>query len=572
MNLTEISFNTLKTQIEIYLKQEYSKTSVNFDASSPYGQVLLVLENLFQLSMLYLKNSINQFDLSSANSSNKRVIRNAAIFSGHNPTRNISATGTLKINIKTSTDINTDIPGGRITLTDRQLLKNKTNGLFYSLDLGSERITYNLTNNTSFTVNIIQGEWQSKIFTGTGNENQTFQVSIRGNSREVENFNYEVLVNGEFWTVKKHIYELLPDEKACVIKSGFNSGIDVIFGNGGFGAKPPVGSTIEVDFLVSDGSVGSIFRRTINDWTFVDDATDGFGNSVDMSDLFDVSFFNDINFGADGETTSFTKNILPIVSNNFVIGLPQQFAYQIKKLGVFSHVNAYQESGTIFVAATPNIKLFKSENADYFAIDVKAFELDNYEKSKILKYLRTGGNILLTSKIEIVSPILSFYVINVFIITYSDAQDNSVNSQIYDRISEYFLNFNRMDRVPKSDIVTALSSISDIHSVDVSFMSKKNEDYHKAQLIQDENRRNQYASKEALKLDRPNPNYNPRFTPGLDPILGDIIFTASEIPVIRGGWYDRMNIYYSDDIEEKGLKSVNIIKKGTVDISKKQKI
>jgi hypothetical protein len=36
----------------------------------------------------------------------------------------------------------------------------------------------------------------------------------------------------------------------------------------------------------------------------------------------------------------FTKNILPIASNNFVLGLPQQYAYEIKKLGVFSHVNA----------------------------------------------------------------------------------------------------------------------------------------------------------------------------------------------------------------------------------------
>jgi hypothetical protein len=572
MNLTEISFNRLKTQIEIYLKQEYSKTSVSFDKSSPYGQILLVLENLFQLSMLYLKNSINQFDLSAVNSTNTRVIRNAAIFAGHNPTRNISATGSLKINLKTSTDIRTDIPGGRITLSNRQLLKNKTNGLFYSINLGSEKITYNLTNLTNFTIDIIQGEWQRRLFTGTGNENQTYQITVRGNSKEVENFNYEVLVNGEYWTVKKHIYELLPDEKACVIKSGFNRGIDIIFGNSGFGAKPSVGSTIEVNYLVSDGAVGSIFRRTINDWTFVEEALDGFGNTIDMADLFDISFFNDINFGADAESTSFTKNILPIVSNNFVIGLPQQFAYQIKKLGVFSHVNAYSESGTIFVAATPNIKLFKSENADYFAIDVKAFELDNYEKSKILKYLRTGGNILLTSKIEIVSPVLSFYIINVFIITYSDAQDNSVNSQIYNKISEYFLDFTKMDRVPRSDIISELSSIGDIHSVDVSFISKKNEDYHKAQIVADENRKNQFASKEALKLNRPNPNYNPKITPGLDPILGDIVFTASEIPVIRGGWYDRVNTYFSDNIDDKGLKSVNIIKKGTVDVSKKQKI
>lgn len=572
MNLTEISFPKLKAEVERYLKQEYSKTSVNFDVSSPYGQILVVLENLFQLSILYLKNSIRQFDLSNGNATNTRVIRNAAIFAGHLPTRSISATGTLKFTIKSSTDINSEIPGGRLSMFNRQTIKNKTNSLLYSINLNSDIQTYNITSNSSFFVSIVQGEWARRSFTGTGAQNQTYQITVRGNGQEIENFNYEVLVNGEVWSIKKHIYELLPDEKACIVRSGFERGVDVIFGNGGFGAVPTIGSIIEVNYLVSDGSFGSIFRRTLNDWTFIDSALDNTGNSLDMEQLFDISIYTDINFGADGEPTNFTKNILPIVSNNFVLGLPQQFAYQIKKLGIFSLVNAYESAGIIYIVATPNIKLFKSENADYFAIDIRAFELDNYEKDKIRKYLRTGGNILLSSKFIISSPVLSYYIINIWVITYSDSQDEAVNSQIYGKISEYFLNLTKMDRIPKSDIVAQISSISDVHSVDISMVCRKNEDYHKQQIIFDENRRNEFASKESLKLERPNPSYNPKTSLGLDPIVGDIIFDPSEVPVIRGGWYDRNNIYYSDDINDKGLKSVNIFKKGTVDSSKRQRI
>lgn len=571
MNLTEISFAQLKQQIEIFLKQEHSKANILYSPSSPYGQILSVLENLFQLSILYLKNSIKQYDISSPNSTNERIIRNAAIFAGHIPGRNISATGTLKFTLKTSSDLEQDVPGGRITLTNRGALKNKTNGLEYALNLGSEKMTYKVTANSQFFVPVIQGIWGRRNFTGTGNENQTYQVTARG-QKEVENFNYEILVNGEYWTTKKHIYDLLPDEKACVVRTGFDRGIDIIFGNGGFGAKPTLGSIIEVNYLVSDGAIGSIFRRTLNDWTFIDQALDGFGNTIDLSKIFDISIYTDINFGADKETTAFTKNILPISSNNFVLGLPEQFAYQIKKLGVFSHVNAYEKFGTIFIVATPNIKLFKNQNSNYFTIDIRAFELDTYEKNKIDAFLRTGGNLMLTRNYRIDSPKLSYYLINVFIITYSDSQDDSVNAQIYEKISEYFLNFTRLSRVPKSDLISEISSITDIHSVDITFVSKKNEDYHRENLILDENRRNQYASKDELKLVRPNPNYNPKATVGLDPILGDILFEPDEIPIIRGGWYDRNTVYFSDDIEEKGLKSVNIIKKGTVDSSKKQKI
>ena len=572
MNLTEISFSKVKTQIESFLQTEYSKAGILYSTASPYGQILSVVENLYQLSFIYLKNSIKQYDLSDPNSLNARIIRNAAIFAGHIPGRNISATGTLKITLKTSADLSKDIPGQRVTLTNRQSIKNKTNGLKYSINLGSDKITYKISNNSQFFIPIIQGQWNTQFFTGTGLENQTYQVNIRGNSQDVENFNYEVIVNGQVWTIKKHLYDLLPDEMACVVRTGFDSGIDIIFGNSGFGMIPPIASSIEVNYIVSDGNSGSIFRRTLNDWTFIDPTVDGNGNTVDMTNLFDISIYTDINFGADKESTAFTKNILPIVSNNFVLGLPQQYAYWIKRLGVFSHVNAYEQYGTIYIVATPNINLFKNQNSNYFTIDLQSFTLDSYEISKIDTYLRTAGTIQLSKRYQIGSPTLSFYIMNIFIITYSDAQTDSVNSQIYDAVSQYFLNFNRLDRIPKSDLVQAIGAINDIYSVDISFVCKKDEDYHRNNILADTNRYNQYASKAALKLVRPNSTYDPTFSSGIDQVLGDIVFDPSEIPVIRGGWYDRNTIYYSDNIEDNGLKSINIINKGTIDVSNRQKI
>ena len=61
------------------------------------------------------------------------------------------------------------------------------------------------------------------------------------------------------------------------------------------------------------------------------------------------------------------------------------------------------------------------------------------------------------------------------------------------------------------------------------------------------------------------PDYISNSTIGLDPVLGDIIFDPKEMPIIRGGWYDRNGIYFSDEMEALGLKSINIIKKGVVD-------
>jgi hypothetical protein len=570
---SEISFSNIKFEVERFLKTEYNKANVLFSSASPYGQILGVVENLHQLSILYLKNAINQFDLSAINSNNERVIRNAAISAGHNPGRAISATGTLKFTLKSSVDIDREIKGSRITLRNKVLMKNKTNNLQYSFNIGNETVTHRITPNYQFFVPIIQGEWKTKSYTGLGTPLQTLSVIELGR-KDVENFNIEVTVNGDFYSLKKHIFEMLPNEKSCVVRTGFDGGIDIVFGNEGFGYIPPIGSVIEVKYLCTDGQLGNIFRRTSNDWRFVDDIISAEGDIVSVDKVFDIEIYTDINFGADKESLAFTKNILPISSNNFVLGLPQQYAYEIKKLGVFSHVNAYERSGTIFIVATPNIRLFKSQNADYFSIDIRAFELDNYEKSKVDKYLRTGGNIQLTKKYKIVSPNISYYTMNIFLISYSDATEESVNAQVLDKISEYFLDLSRIDRIPKLDIIRELSTISDIHSIDIQFISKKNEDYHSSNVTAANNKLNKYSSSYNTDISTAAliPGYDPNSVVGLDPTLGDIIFEPNEIPVIRGGWYDRNGNYYSDGIDSTGLKSVNIIKKGVVDSKNRPQI
>jgi len=564
MKFVEISFANIKNEIERFLRTEHNKAGVLYSPASPFGQILDVLENLHQLSLLYLKNSIKQFDLSDPNSNNERIIKNAAIFAGHIPGRSISATGNLKLVVKSGIDLESELPGGRFTITNKTTLRNNTNGLFYSVNLGQDRATYIVNSNSQIFLPITQGRFQRINFTGSGNPNQTFQVNVRG-TEDVENFNVEVLVNGEFFELKKSLYDMIPNEKSCVVRTGFNGGIDVIFGNGNFGMMPPISSSIEITYLVTNGQDGNIFRRTVNDFTFVDDVLDGFGNTLDISKVFDVLIFNDINFGSNRESLAFTKNILPIASNNFVLGLPQQYAYEIKKLGVFSHVNAYEDDSIIYIVATPNIKLFKNRNADYFSVNTNAFILDDYEKSKIDKYLRSNGNIQLTRRYRIDSPILSYYVLNVFVIRYSDSNDDSVKAQIIDRVSEYFLNFNRIDRIPKSDIIRSLSQINDIHSVDIQFTSKKNEDYHKNNLNRTQNKVDNSESVLNPSLVQVDPTYQPNLTLGLDPVLGDIVFEPNEIPIIRGGWYDRNGVYFSTSMNDMSLKSINIIKKGVVD-------
>lgn len=571
-NLTEVTFSNLQSQVQTFLQQQYSKSNVLFSAASPYGQLLLVIENLFQLALLYLKNSLKQYDLSDASANNTRVIRNAAVIAGHIPGRSISATGALLLTVKSSVDITSAVPGNRITLFNQQALKNKTNGLNYAIMLGNDKQTYNVDGTTKIYLNIIQGLWTTTTFTGTGQINQTFQVTARSPQQDIENFNVEVLVDGVYWSLKNHIYDMLPDEEACVVRTGYNGGIDIIFGNSGFGKIPDAGANIQISYLISDGSIGNIFRRTLNDWNFVDLAIDGFGNTIDITQVFDVAIYNDINFGADKESVQFTKNILPIVSNNFVLGLPQQYAYTIKRLGIFSYVTAYEQYGSIYIVVTPNIVLFKNQNSDYFSIPLSAFQLDSYEISKIDTYLKSGGNILLSKRYTITSPNLSLYVINVYAIIYSDVTQDNVTAQIRTAISNYFLDFSKINRIPKVDLISQLATIKDIYSVDINFVSNKNEQYHIQNKAILANMQTTAGGSFQLGQAQASIGYTASQVIGIDPVLGDILFDSDEIPVIQGGFYDRNGVYYSNDMNSSGLKSVNVFYQGTVDASQRPSI
>lgn len=561
LKFTGIRFTEIKNEVNRFLLEQYNKAGILFSVASPYGQILEVIEHLQQLSMMYLKNTITNLDLTDANSNNERIITNAAIMAGHIPSRAISASGTLKFSIKPGVDLEKEIPGSMITIRNKTRMKNLGNGLDYSISLGNEIVTHKLTPSYVFYANVQQGYWSVSTRTGAGTPMQTFSLyEVGGN--DVDNFAVEVLVNGDLWTIKRHLYDMIPDEMAVVVRTGINFGIDVIFGNGSFGMMPPLGSLIEIKYLVTRGAAGNIYRRTKNDWEMVNIVTDGNGEGIDFKKTFNVEFYTDINFGADGETFAFTKQMLPYVTNNAVLALPQHFVYEIKKLGVFSHVNAYEKTGTIFITVTPNINLFKNQSANYFSVSKQAFLLDNYEKSKIDKYLRGNGNIMLTQKYKVITPKLTYYAINVFVIPYSDATDESVNAQILAAISDYFLNLNRMDRIPKLDIIKKLSLITDIHSVDVFFISKKNEDYHRAGIAQTNNLGTQYQGANG---------YDPNEVRGIDPVMGDILFEPDELPIVRGDWFDRNNSYISDDIDGNTLKAVNIIRKGTVDVKNKNK-
>ena len=537
-DFVELKYKDISTRLYDWLKTSYNKNSVNFDSSSPYGQIINVNTSFFQKNILYLKNAIKTLILDD-DSLNQKYINSLARVAGHNPSRAISASGVLRFKLKNDVDITDEISGSKVTINNYLKLKNKTNNLFYTLFTGVDSLSIDVSLNNEFYINIKQGQFEKVKFTGDGTINQSLNVSVKNNTT-IDNFEYYVKYNGLILNIKENITDMLTSELACVIKTGISGGIDIYFGNTDFGFIPLIGSTIEVGYLLTDGLNGNIYNNVYNDFQFIDSVLDNQLNTLNMDKLFDVVVDKNVIFGSNGESIKFTKSILPYVSRNFVLASPNQFIYHLKKLALFSKINVHNtledfdntNDNKVYLYLIPMISNYFTNKINYFNIQEDVFYLDEYEQNKIIEYLKTMGIIQIGTEIQIIQPKLTKYSMYINVRKFNNYNDDTIKQQIVDVISNYLIYNERTDRIVKSELISIMSQLDGIDSVDLFFVSKQNEE--------------NYI------------NTNIDLNIGIDPIMGDIIAAKDEYPIIRGGWKDRHDIYYYDNLDYNKVCSINI--------------
>lgn len=630
-NRIELNYSNITNQIINWISSVYDKSSILFNSASPYGQILEVVKEMFLQNILYLKNFVKQLDIDQANS--KRMISNIARISGHNPSRAISAKGTLKFKLKQGVNISQNIAGSKIIIYDNTVIKNKTNSLYYSLKIGTTKNYYPLLPGCQFFVNIIQGKYETQSFTGDGTISQSYQVSVSNNST-IDNFDYQITLNGINLNIKDHLTDMSENEYSCFTRTGFNGGLDVYFGNGINGIIPEIGSVIQVTYLLTNGLQGNILNNKVSDFTFIDDLYDGDGNVIQVNKIFDIFIETDINFASDGESINYTKSVIPYVSRNFVLATPAQYIYHLKKLNMFSKVNAFNTLDMIkididsdgsldqininemYLYLIPRITDYYSENVNYFNVPFDAFYLDETEKQRILTYLKMQGIISITSSIKIIDPKIKKYVIHLFIRRFDDVLEDNIRENVISVLSDYFSNYDRYDRVVKAELISILKQIDGIDSLNLEFVSKDNEDYHKDGALLSTNKLTTIESIYATSSNSVNVSsdsyrnnimnsgtstsntlinsittngenmtdnnvilskgtstvvaystsstYNASKMIGIDPTLGDIVIGYNELVILRGGWSNRNGVYFSEDPKTtSGFNTVNIIWKGT---------
>ncbi len=531
-------FKTLKATVEDilldtmqYLSGRFNQSKSVFTAASPFGQILIVIENLSQLIFFYIEDAITELNINEA--SRLTSIYSLASLAGHNPSRAMSATGEISLSINIDAE---EFPVNYVILPNLTRVTCANNGLTYILDLPQDEVKFSLNgDNDGLALNVRQGILETQTVTSQGRALESFSIGSPQNFF-IDNFFVNVYVNGEKWKKYESMIDIPRGEKGYIIRTGITSGLDVYFGNNSFGLIPNRGAEIIVEYLVNEGPRGNI--RT-NDpgtvkFSFEDTGFSILGEEIELNDYVIIDTIHPPFFGANPENSELTRLIAPKTSKSFALVNIDHYEITLRKLNMFSMISVYLDEldrRMLNLFLIPDIRKTFSNPQDYFSADLYRFVLGTYQKSEILRYLEKSGTKLIGTDIKLIDPIITRYVVNTSVIVFDDVSIELIKNDIYSAIGEYFVKNTRRERIPKSDLIKLLEDINGVDSVAITMVAKNNEN--------------------SKKL-----NSNAALV-GLDD-FNDIVIGTNELPIVRGGWTDRYGNEYKEGISEDSLGAVNI--------------
>jgi len=531
--LTKLSIyvEDILTQSINYLTTKYSQSKSVFTSASPFGQLLLVVENLTQFIFFYIEDSITELNINEA--SRLTSVYSLATLAGHNPSRAISATGEVSLSIKNGV---VTPPADLVIIHNLSRIRCLNNGLTYLLDLPQEEVKFALTGAADgLKLAIRQGIIESQKVIARGEAFESFSIGSPQNYY-IDNFMVNVFVNGEKWTKYDSIIDIPRGEKGYLIKTGITSGIDLFFGNDNYGKIPTVGAEILVEYVITEGANGNIRSEDLSSikFEFIDTGFSLLGEEIDLNSVIGLTTTNPPFFGVNSEDSRLTRLLAPRQSKSFALVNISHYENVLMKLKLFSIINVsldLLDNRMLNLFLIPDIRKQFTTSQDYFNMDIAKFTLSTYQKNQLLQYLEKSGSKLISTEIQIIDPIPSYYVINTSIIVFDDVSTEIIKRDILTSLGNYFIQNTRLTRIPKSDLIKLIEEVNGVDSVSINIISQKNE---------------------ISKIQNPNV-----LDIGIDE-FNDIIVDINELPIIRGGFSDRYGNVYSTGIVDDSLGPVNI--------------
>lgn len=532
-SLLDTQYSRFTNVVKSHLAQTLSKFDSKYGNATVFGQLVNVLGATVQNIMFYIEDSLVEQNKYTAQ--RKKSIYNLASLSGYEPSLGKTSSVQLKVNFMPN-----NYSSNNIVINNYERLICTQNGLTYNIILPQEAVVLSVTANNTKILQAVQGRFENQSFISTGGKYYTINFSYNGN---LDMDYIQVKVNGENWNRSDCFYDMLPEGKQFVVKSSYKGGVDLIFGNSVHGKMLKDGDIVDVKYLVHDGVEGNLNTQEETYFVFDRVLYDTDGNEVDGNAIFNVTFASQdsVTSGSDSDTKEYVRQMIGMNSRALVLAAPEHYKVFINKFSFCGYNRTWSEKGSMIVNSMilKNFKSKTNSGSDYFNLLEQDLLLTDNQKKSILNCIENSGQQLGGVSYNIVDPIIRKYALYIYIKMKNHNQDiEYIKNQIKVLIGDFFMNVNSDIFIPKSDIVFLLKdNIKDIDSVDLYFLSERNEEAIRTGSYLDE----QYVYNPSLGKYEVKTN-SVYVYPGDNPNLGldghgnIYLNTNNEFPVLMGGW------------------------------------
>lgn len=530
--LMSTTFDNFDDTIKNFLSKTFNNLGLQYSHSQVFGTIFDGIKGVIENAMFYIEDALNEQNVYTA--SRKKSIYSLAKVSGFNAYYGSAAQGTLVA----STSINNGLSSKatKIYINNYANVMNRNTGVTYSLSLSTDYLMFDISKPLSTVeIKIIQGTRISGNYTAKGNALETINIATNG----LYDTEYiTVSVDGKKWTRVYNLYDMTEDGEQYIANIGYDSELEIMFGNGIYGKKLDEGQTVTVEYMSHSGTLGNILPNTTTDFIFSDYGFDSLGNQVNPNDYIKLKMKNCVSGGTNADSISFIKNMIGYNSRSMVLASAENFELFFKRFSFIGHVNCWTEQNTMVMTASCLKNITDKVNSDieeYYNLESDDILLDDDEKEMITNTLSNSNNTFAGITLKFEDPIIRRFAFICYVKVDDIYNRDLAKQNIRESLAKYFMNLpNDTTFIPKSDFITTiLDNSTVIKSVDIDIISELGEqtfrdgyyNYYKLQLI---NGNYEYISRKVL--------YEEDSYPGIDSFGNISLSSKLEMPFLNGGF------------------------------------
>ena len=456
LRVTELDFDTIKTNLKAFLNQQSEFTDYDFEGSGLSVLIDLLAYNT-HYNAYYLNMVANEAFLDSA------LLRDSVVSHaktlGYIPYSAKSSIATIDFVVEsgTTTPAKVTIPRGFsflsnqidgksynfVVLEETTVSKSNTSFIFDDLKIyEGQLVTYNFTYNQSSNPKAIFTLPDSSI------DETTIKVTVSPSSSNTQLTIYNRVTD---------ILDIENDNEVFFLQEGRNGNYEIYFGNNIVGKRPPDGALISVSYLVTNG----INANKASDFIATEPLIDSLDNSQTN---FTITVVGVASGGLERESVESIKLLAPT-----------QFASQ-NRLVTKSDFNSYLRKN---YTSADSISIWGGEEQPekafgkiYISIKPKEdYFISETEKRRIITDIITP-KIVIGTTVEIIDPSFLYLKTNT-LVKYNKNKTTRTENALSQAIQNAIILY-KQENIDKFDSIFVLSKLeNDINSVDTAIIGSE---------------------------------------------------------------------------------------------------